>query len=302
MTAQILAAAPASLSGPATRCNCMPSPLVASLIMMTGRSACSGAFERDFSSPRHSARRPLTELALPRSTPNSVRCRATFGTAASSASSSFEGGTAATTSGIGLATTELTGLPGSISFVADGSGGAMNDFAATSGVAGVATSALVASTLGAGSILAGSTLAASSLATTSDFAPSLLAASIFSALPGSVFGGSLATDETVAGLGSGAVALVAGFSIAGAAVATGPMRGAGVCAAGGSRVASAGPGAAALGGSCRMNEPVTESSPCSRPVTREYSRSRSPFNVSTALARRRVSLWFSLAAIWICCA
>src|SRR5260221_4271141 len=237
MTAQILDAAPASLSGPATRLHCMPRPLLLSLIMIPGRSACSGAFERDFNSPPHSARSPLSELAVPRSTPNSVRCSATFGAVASSASSSLTGGAEASTSGIGLATTGLTGLPGSISLVAEGSGGAMNDLAATSGVAGVAAgvfaasslpasalaasslatsalamSALAVSTLSA-SLLAGSVLAGSSLAT-SDLAASVLAA-------GSVFGGSLATDEMVAGVGSRAMAFVAGLSIAGAAVVAG---------------------------------------------------------------------------------
>ena len=53
---------------------------------------------------------------------------------------------------------------------------------------------------------------------------------------------------------------------------------------------------------CRAIEPVTESSPCSRTVTREYSRSRSPLRVSIADASRRVSFWLSLATDWICCA
>ena len=78
-TAQILAAAPASFSGPATRRSCMPSPLVLSLMTMIGRNAASGAFDLDFNSPRHSMRRPFTELAVPRSTPNSVRRSETFG-------------------------------------------------------------------------------------------------------------------------------------------------------------------------------------------------------------------------------
>jgi len=56
-------------------------------------------------------------------------------------------------------------------------------------------------------------------------------------------------------------------------------------------VAGASAGAAACGGvtagSCRTIAPVTESSPCSRTATREYSRSRSLFNVSIAEARRR---------------
>ena len=41
--------------------------------------------------------------------------------------------------------------------------------------------------------------------------------------------------------------------------------------------------------------PVTESSPCSRPVTREYSLSRSLLSVSMAAASRRASFWLSLA-------
>ena len=61
-TAQILAAAPASFSGPATSRSCMPSPLVPSLITMIGRSAVSGAFDLDFSSPRHSARKPVDRI------------------------------------------------------------------------------------------------------------------------------------------------------------------------------------------------------------------------------------------------
>ena len=55
------------------------------------------------------------------------------------------------------------------------------------------------------------------------------------------------------------------------------------------------------GAFCRAIAPVTESSPCSSTVTREYSRSRSPLSVSTADASRRVSFWLSLATDWICC-
>src|SRR6185437_5285395 len=78
MVAQILAAAAASVSGPATSRNCMPSPLLPSLITMIGCSAASGAFDRDLSRPRHSARKPPTELAPPTSTPNSVRLTASW--------------------------------------------------------------------------------------------------------------------------------------------------------------------------------------------------------------------------------
>ena len=61
------------------------------------------------------------------------------------------------------------------------------------------------------------------------------------------------------------------------------------------------PAASAAAAFCRAIEPVTESSPCSSTVTREYSRSRSPFSVSMADASRRVSFWLSLAIDWICC-
>ncbi|XIA62888.1 hypothetical protein ACFIOY_26365 [Bradyrhizobium sp. TZ2] len=199
-TAQILAAAPASFNGPATSRSCMPRPLVPSFTTMIGRSVVSGAFDRDFNSPRHSARRPLTELALPRSTPNSVRCSATFGSVNSS-SASLADDADATTSGIGLATMALRALLGSISFPAAGSSGAIIDCAATSGVAGeafaisdVAVSAFAVSAF-AVSGLVGSILAVSILAV-SDF-------------PISVFAASFATDETVAKPGS--AALAAGF-------------------------------------------------------------------------------------------
>ena len=52
---------------------------------------------------------------------------------------------------------------------------------------------------------------------------------------------------------------------------------------------------------CRPSVPVTESNPCSKTVTREYSRSRSPLSVSMAEASRRASFWLSLATDWICC-
>src|SRR6202790_3902901 len=137
-TAQILAAAPASFSGPATSRSCIPSPLVPSLTTMIGRKAASGALDFDFKSPRHSARNPGSELALPRSTPKSVRWSATFGAVVSSGSASSAGGVDATTSEIGPAVSTLGGGVGSISFAAEGSGGAMIDFDATSGVDGVA--------------------------------------------------------------------------------------------------------------------------------------------------------------------
>jgi len=73
IAAQILAAAAASLTGPATSRSCMPSPLRFSLITMIGRKSASGAFDLDLSSPRQSARKPGIEFAPPTSTPNSVR-------------------------------------------------------------------------------------------------------------------------------------------------------------------------------------------------------------------------------------
>ena len=89
-------------------------------------------------------------------------------------------------------------------------------------------------------------------------------------------------------------------------VVTGDSAGAGAefCdAACGSVVAAAVAAACgdAAAGFCRAIAPVTESSPCSSTVTREYSRSRSPLSVSIAEASRRASFWLSLATDWICC-
>ena len=156
--AQIFAAAAASPSGPATSRSCMPSPLLASLITMIGRNVASAALDLDFSSPRHSARKPLTELAPPTSTPNSVRCTASLGAVAAAVSASVlsEGEAAATTSGIGDAVNifsglsglsgfaAFSGLSGSISFEAAASGGPIIDFSATSGAAGVMAGVAVA--------------------------------------------------------------------------------------------------------------------------------------------------------------
>ena len=50
----------------------------------------------------------------------------------------------------------------------------------------------------------------------------------------------------------------------------------------------------------RLMEPVTESSPCSRAVMRANNRSRSPFNVSMAEARRLASFSLVLAIDWNC--
>src|SRR5258705_1850974 len=132
MTAQIFAAAAAWLSGPAPSRNCMASPVLLSFTTMIGRSVANDAVDFDLRSPRHSARRPLSELAPPTSTPNSVRCTAGWGAAACDASGSglSPDGADATTSDLG----GLTGS-GSISFPAAESGGAIIDFDAMSGVA-----------------------------------------------------------------------------------------------------------------------------------------------------------------------
>src|SRR5437899_7743626 len=203
-TAQILAAAPASFNGPATRRSWMPSPPVASLMTMIGRNAVRVAFDLDFNSPSHNARRPFTELALPRSTPNSVRRSETFGAASSSASASVADGATATTSGIGLAITGFGALPGSISLPAAGSGGAIIDCAAISGVAGegFADSGLTVSAF-----------------TISAFAASSLA---LSALAASVFAASFAAEYTAAGPGSVVAAVDLSVAVGGAgAVAAG---------------------------------------------------------------------------------
>ena len=126
-------------------------------------------------------RRPFSELAVPRSTPNSVRRSDTFGKASSSASASPADGADATTSGIGPAMTGFAALPGSTSLLAEGSGGAIIDCAAISGVAGEG--------------LAGSALAASAFAN-SAFVISAFAASslVLSALVASVFAASFAAE------------------------------------------------------------------------------------------------------------
>src|ERR1700716_1184806 len=134
MTAQIFAAAAAWATGRATSRNCMPSPLLLSFTTMIGRNAASGAFDFDLRRPRHSARRPPSELALPTSTPNSVRWTATLGGSRSARSAD---GADATTSGIGDAVIALIGVSDGINFPAGASGGASIDFEAISGVAGV---------------------------------------------------------------------------------------------------------------------------------------------------------------------
>jgi hypothetical protein len=132
--AQIFAAAAASLMGPATRRNCMPSPLLFSLITMIGRSVDSAALLFDLRSPRHNARNPGTEFAPPTSTPNSVR-RATSSTAGGGGAGSGSACSEALAltiviSGNGADVTVFGGPTGAISFPAAGSGGAIIDFEA----------------------------------------------------------------------------------------------------------------------------------------------------------------------------
>ncbi len=159
---------------------------------------------------------------------------------------------------MGAAVTALAGASDWINLPAAASGGAMSDFGAISGVAGVAVGA--------------------------PEAPD-------------------PADGTVAGPGSGGPESILGFSAVFAAVVVTEDTagaGAGVCdAVDGSAIAGGACGEAAV---CRAIAPVTESKPCSSTVIREYSRSRSPLSVSMAEASRRVSLWLSLAADWICCA
>src|SRR5712692_10372492 len=243
----------------------MPSPLLLSFTTMIGRKVASGAFDFDLRRPRHSARKPPSELALPTSTPNSVRWTAILDDACDASGSASSLDPDATTSGIGAEVTARAGASGRISFPAAMSGGAMIDFDATSGVAGV----------GAGGVEA--------------VAPA---------------------DEALAGPCSRTVVSATGFS-AGATgvVATGANTAAAGAAddaevgaeAGAATAGGAGAATVAVAGFCRAIAPVTESSPCSRTVTREYSRSRSPLSVSMAEASRRASFWLSLAMDWICC-
>src|SRR5712675_670681 len=139
MAAQIFAAVAATLSGPATSRNCMPSPVLLSFTTMIGRSAANDAVDFDLRSPRHSARRPLNELAPPTSTPNSVRCTAGWEPASCDASASALSPDAAEAAGPGLGGGSASG---SISFPAAESGGAMIDFDAISGAAGIAAVAV----------------------------------------------------------------------------------------------------------------------------------------------------------------
>jgi hypothetical protein len=147
-TAQIFAAAAASLSGPAANLSCMPCPVLLSFTTMIGRKAASAEFDFDLSRPRHSARKPPTEFAVPTSTANSVRWTVDAAGAAS-ASASSAGEAAATASG--PATVGASGgASGAVSLAAAASGGAMIDFAGISGVAGVAAGAFDAIGLAGG--------------------------------------------------------------------------------------------------------------------------------------------------------
>ena len=113
----------------------MPSPVLLSLITMIGCNVVNTAFDLDLSSPRHNARKPPSELAPPRSMPNSVRWTAGLAAIASGASGSAlsAAGADATTSGIGAAVMVFPDFSGSTSFAAAASGGAIIDFAAISG-------------------------------------------------------------------------------------------------------------------------------------------------------------------------
>src|SRR5712664_892347 len=115
----------------------MPSPVLLSFTTMIGRSAANDAVDFDLRSPRHSARRPLSELAPPTSTPNSVRWTATWVDAGDASGSTSSSAADATTSGIGAEVMARAGISGRINFPAAGSGGPMIDFDATSGVAGI---------------------------------------------------------------------------------------------------------------------------------------------------------------------
>src|SRR6266481_2322576 len=116
----------------------MPRPVLLSFTTMIGRIVASYAVYFDLRRPRHSARRPLSELAPPTSTPNSVRWTACWAAAACDAFGSgvFPGAADATASGLG----GVTGS-GSVNFPAAESGGAMIDFDAIRGVEGVAAGA-----------------------------------------------------------------------------------------------------------------------------------------------------------------
>jgi hypothetical protein len=277
---------------------------------MIGRNVVSAAFDFDLKSPRQSARNPATEFAPPTSTPNSVRCTGSLGAADSEPSPSTtlsSSATEATTSGKGAAVIVFAGLSGSVDFAGAGSVAVVIDFVVTTGAVGTAGvfeagGALVDIPDAVG--VAGGAGIAALAAATGVFAitAELAAAGAFEFF--------CATDAITAAAGSGPA--VPGFSASfGAVVATGEtageraVPGAGDCETGCdiSSVATAGAGvgsvatgiAAVTAAFCFAIAPVTESSPCSSALIREYSLSRSPLSVSMADANRRVSFWLSLA-------
>src|SRR6185312_12169522 len=278
MTAQIRAAAAALLSGPSPSLNCIPGPVLFSLIMIMGCNAANGALDRDLSRPRHSARKPPSEFAPPTSTANSVFCTSTLGGVDGAASAfSVSGfplaGTAATTvrAGVGVAAA-MAPNSGAVGFPAEASAGAGSDFEAVDGTTGTSASAGLlgvpcSADIGAVGFGRGGPASATG----------------FSAGFSVAFTGVTGATEGSAGSGGAAGALVA--------TAAGAGGGAGAATGGG----------AATAAFCRVIAPVTESSPCSSTVTREYSLSRSPLSVSIADASRRVSFWPSLATDRICC-
>ena len=168
-------------------------------------------------------------------------------------------GADATTSGMGAAVMALAGVSGSISFAAAESGGAMIDFEAISGVAGD------------GSGLAG--------------------------LAGRFDRGDRYRGRLRGGTGARSSSASVGRGCRRDRGDNGSRSGILRCGwrfgrCGGRWRSLRRAGAVAV---CRAIAPVTESSPCSRTVTRAYSRSRSPFRVSTADASRRASFWLSFA-------
>ncbi len=316
-TAQIFAAAAASLSGPATSLSCMPSPLLPSFTTMSGCKAVSAAFDLDLSRPRQSARKPATEFAVPTSTANSVRWTVDVIGAASALASSADGA-AATTSGAAAAAGASGGASGAVNFAAAASGGAIIDLAGISGVAGVAVGVFDTICRADGAPVAepGSDAAATGgglSGTAVAFAAAAVAtgatAGAAVGVPGgSAFAGDAGADKALEAdeAGGGLVETTVGEDAGAEEAVEGDIgeEGAGEEGAIEEGAIEAGWGAAcgeAAAAFCRAIEPVTESRPCSRTVTREYSRSRSPLRVSMAEASRRVSFWLSLATDWICC-
>jgi hypothetical protein len=300
-TAQIFAAAAASLSGPAANLSCMPCPVLLSFTTMIGRKAASAEFDFDLSRPRHSARKPPTEFAVPTSTANSVRWTVdAAGTASACASSAGEA--AATASGPAAAGAS-GGTSGAVSLAAAASGGAMIDFAGISGAVGVAAGAFdaicpvdaepgsEAAAMGGGLSGIAEPFAAAAVAT------GATAGAAVWVTGGSALAGDAGADDAVAEAAVEADGADEGM-LAEVVEDTGAEDGVEDDAIEADWEVACGEAAAAF---CRAIEPVTESRPCSRTVTREYSRSRSLLRVSMADASRRVSFWLSLAIDWICC-